>query len=315
MSGILAMFPGQGSQSVGMGSSLLKEFPLSRIVFEEAEDTIRIPLRKLCLEGPVEKLQLTSNQQPCILTLSIAIWRVLAQETSIEHVEYYAGHSLGEYSALVASNKIQLSDAVKLVHLRGQAMQDAVPFGLGGMAAVVGYDDMELSKVCQEITSNIPDSVLEIVNFNSPGQQIVSGHKNAVDALCQHLEKLSIRTVPLPVSAPFHSSLMKPASTNMAPLLKSLNFSENQQKIFANLTGEVVENYTAELLIKQIDHPVLWSKSMENAYKQGIRKFVEIGPGKVLFGLARRCVPKSGSQILHSENISSTISKINEILH
>ena len=315
MNQVLAMFPGQGSQAVGMGASLLENFPDARLTFEEAEDSVRFSIRKLCLEGPAHKLELTSNQQPSILTLSVAIWRVLSKETSIAQTEFYAGHSLGEYSALVASNQISLTKAVKLVHLRGQAMQEAVPIGMGAMAAVIGYDENELLQKCKQLSSEYPEQVLEVVNFNSPGQQIVSGHAKLVDILCQLLEKHKVRTVKLAVSAPFHSSLMKPARLKMTPLLKDLNFSKNSCKVIPNLTGKIEESYHPQLLIDQIDKPVLWSKSLSTAYQLDIRNYVEVGPGKVLFGLAKRSLPRKGSKFFNTENLTHTISELNQILH
>ena len=305
------MFPGQGSQSVGMGSKVLTDFPKTKLVFEEAEDAIRHPIRKLCLEGPKEELELTANQQPCILTLSVAIWSVLKDETPAGQAELFAGHSLGEYAALVASNKLDFSQAVQLVYKRGQAMQEAVPKGKGAMAAVIGLNPEELIKLCSDVSKQLSQTV-EVVNFNSPVQQIISGDRLAVERVCERLSKDSIRTIPLPVSAPFHSSLMEPARLKMSPLLEKAPFHNSSKKVIANLTGNVEETYKASLLISQIDKPVLWTKTMETAHKNGAEVYIETGPGKVLFGLARRCLPK-GLKMLHTENLQDTIAKLNSL--
>ena len=307
MAGFLAMFPGQGSQRVGMGSRLLTEFPETKKVFEEAEDTIKVSVRKLCLEGPEDELQKTANQQPCILTLSVAVWTVLKNEAGFTP-DLFAGHSLGEYSALVAAEKLEFSKAVSLVRNRGQFMQEAAPAGTGAMAAVIGFDPETLSGLCKS-QSEKSDLCVEVVNFNSPAQQIISGHKSAVEAVCKTLDEQSVRTVMLPVSAPFHSSLMTPARDAMQPLLQNLPFGNTGGKVIANLSGNTEPDYHANLLIDQINHPVLWTKSMETARSEGITHFVEIGPGKVLSGLARRTLPRE-CQIIHTENITQAISQL-----
>ena len=292
-----------------MGSKLLSDFPKAKLVFEEAEDAIRHPIRKFCLEGPKEDLELTANQQPCILTLGIAIWSILKEECVAGNASLFAGHSLGEYSALVASGKLDFSKAVQLVHKRGQAMQEAVPKGKGAMAAVIGLNPEELTKLCSGLCQKLGKTV-EVVNFNSPVQQIISGDKLAVDEACAQLSNDNIRTIPLPVSTPFHSSLMKPARLAMTPLLEGTSFEAGNGKVIANLTGNVEENYHAGLLISQIDKPVLWTKTLETAHQQGAEVFIESGPGKVLFGLARRCLPK-GLKMFHTETLKETILKLN----
>ncbi|MFK7822829.1 MAG: ACP S-malonyltransferase [Oligoflexales bacterium] len=311
MASYLMMFPGQGSQSVGMGSKLFADFPNTKLVFEEAEDAIRHPIRKLCLNGPKEDLELTANQQPCILTLSVAIWNVIKEECAAGNAKLFAGHSLGEFSALVASGKLDFSKAVQLVHKRGQAMQEAVPKGKGAMAAVIGLNPEELIKLCS-VTSEKLGKTVEVVNFNSPAQQIISGDKIAVEQVCESLSKDSIRTIPLPVSAPFHSSLMKPARLKMSPLLENTLFHAGRGQVIANLTGKIEDPYNANLLISQIDKPVLWTKTMESAHNKDAQVFVETGPGKVLFGLARRCLPK-GTKIFHSEDLKQTLVKLNSL--
>ncbi len=304
MQNILAMFPGQGSQSVGMGKFLYEEFQVARETFDEADDILGLPLKKLCFEGPADDLKLTANQQPAILTTSIAVWRVLKSESSLAPL-HFAGHSLGEYSALVAAGYLDFSEAVRLVRLRGEAMQKAVPEGVGAMAAVIGYNPDELVSKCSVIDSSL--GKVEVVNFNSPAQQIISGHKKAVDRVVELLTEEKIRCTLLPVSAPFHSSLMAPAREEMTPKLQDTQLKESDKKIFANLTGQIANPYTIDCLVKQIDSPVLWTKILEAAVEEKCQTFFEIGPGKVLFGLARRSVPKE-MKLLHSDDIKKAIS-------
>jgi [acyl-carrier-protein] S-malonyltransferase len=304
---LLAMFPGQGSQYVGMGKEALAEFPIVARTFEEAEDTIKVNLRSLCLEGPADTLELTSNQQPSILTLSIAYWRILQEEAGLS-CNYFAGHSLGEYSALVASGKLLFTDAVALVRHRGLAMQKAVPIGLGSMAAVIAMEQEQLVALCRE-ESKKRKLCVEVVNFNSPDQQIISGHKEAVDAVSNILAKKGKKCIALSVSAPFHSSLMAPAREEMAPRLQNQIFASTASHIIPNLSGEITSLYESSLLINQIDRPVLWSKSMASAEKAGLTTFLEIGPGRVLFGLARKCLP-SGMLLLHCHDVKACIEKV-----
>jgi [acyl-carrier-protein] S-malonyltransferase len=306
MAKTLAMFPGQGSQYVGMGRDLLNEFPTVKTVFEEAEDAARISIRKLCLDGPEDELKLTANTQPCILTVSVAVWRVLEGETGFKP-DLFAGHSLGEYSAVVAAGKMPLGRAAFLVRKRGEAMQEAVPPGVGAMAAVMNLSGDELKARCAKHSQG--GKVVEVVNFNSPQQLVVAGHKTAVDALCSALEADGVRFVQLPVSAPFHSSLMKPAREAMEPLLNGTEFAKTGTKVIANLTGKVEEDYGARHLIEQINSAVLWTQSLETASEQGVDTYVEVGPGRVLFGLARRSVPK-GAKLLHTEEIKKAIEDV-----
>lgn len=312
MSKTLAMFPGQGSQYVGMGKTLLSEFPYAKEVFEEAEEALKLDLRKLCFEGPEEQLKLTENTQPTILTTSIATWKVLSSEAGL-NPDYYAGHSLGEYSALVASGKMSLADAVKLVKVRGQQMQIAVPAGKGAMSAVLNLDEASLKAKCEEISSQLLSdgldemaSSVEIANFNSAKQLIVSGGKEAVTKLGEVLTAEKVRVVSLPVSAPFHSKLMRPAREAMEPLLRDTQIIENESKVIANITGDLASPYTIENLIEQIDGPVLWTQSIEKAISLECSRFVEVGPGKVLTGLIRRAVPK-GSVVLPSDDVVAAI--------
>ncbi len=310
MAKILAMFPGQGSQFVGMGRDLLNEFPAVKRVFEEAEDASKLSIRKLCLDGPESDLKLTANTQPCILTVSVATWQVLRQETGFEP-EAFAGHSLGEYSAIVAAGKLDLGRAALLVRRRGEAMQAAVPPGVGAMAAVMNVTADDLKARCLKATG--PDGVVEVVNFNSPQQLVVAGHKTAVDTLCHQLEADGQRFVSLPVSAPFHSSLMKPAREAMTPLLNDTKFAKNGTKVIANLTGKFAPDYGPSLLIEQINSAVLWTQTLETSHHAGCDTYIEIGPGKVLFGLARKGLPK-GPKLLHSEDMKQTIKDIQALV-
>ncbi len=287
-------FPGQGSQYVGMGKSLIDNFLTARHCFEEASEACGVDLIALCVNGPEDLLKLTANTQPCILTHSIATWRVLNELKPIQ-AKYFAGHSLGEYSALVASGKLDFARAVYLVRQRGLAMQKAVPEGVGAMAAVLNADPEALASDCQEASSG--SERVETVNFNSPQQMVVAGHKSAVDRLVTILASKSIRSVSLPVSAPFHSSLMAPAREAMAPLLNETKLNSNQNIVIANLTGQPELQYTVDLLIRQIDSPVRWTQSMIKSQELGCKTYLEVGPGRVLVGLWKRILSKDARLI------------------
>lgn len=303
MAKILAMFPGQGSQYVGMGKELCDSFDVARNTFSEADDFLAFKLSGLCFNGPEDELRLTANQQPAILTTSVAIWRILESETGLKPA-CFAGHSLGEYSALVAAGKLEFARAVKLVRMRGEAMQKAVPEGVGAMAAVVGVDPESLGARCEAVAADL--GTVEVVNFNSPRQQIISGHKAAVDALVEALTADKVRCASLPVSAPFHSSLMAPAREEMAPKLEDTPLESNDTRVIANITGKLSLPYTIGNLVKQIDSPVLWTDTLATAVDDACDTFFEIGPGKVLFGLARKTVPR-GMKIVHSDAIEKAI--------
>jgi len=300
------LFPGQGAQYIGMGKDLYDVFPEAKAVFDEANVFFNGDIRKICFDGPEEELRLTANTQPCILTYSVAVWRVLKEETDLMP-EYYAGHSLGEYSAVVAAGKLELARAAYLVRSRGESMQAAVPPGVGAMAAVMNVSADDLITRCA--ASSSVKSKAEVVNFNSPQQLVIAGHKEAVDAVCGQLETDGHRFVMLPVSAPFHSSLMAPAREAMEPLLKESTFKAGSTKIVANLTGKYEPEYGADHLIAQINSPVLWTQSIEFSHQAGCEHYVEIGPGKVLFGLARRILPR-GPKLAHTENLKATIDEL-----
>jgi [acyl-carrier-protein] S-malonyltransferase len=304
MSATLAMFPGQGSQYVGMSQKLLEAFPYVKTVFEEAEDSCQLHIRRLCLEGPEDELKLTANTQPCLLATAVAYWKVLQEEVGLKP-DLYAGHSLGEYSALVAAGKVGLGRASILVRKRGEAMQKAVPPGVGAMAAVMKMPVDQLEALCAKHSQ--PEHRVEIANYNSDAQLVIAGHAKAVLHLCEDLQKLQIRYVDLPVSAPFHSSLMKPAKLEMQGLLESSYFARNSEGIIANISGTVVREYNAQYLIDQIDGPVRWIQSIDTAKNEGIQRFVEVGPGKVLFGLVRRMVPRDGFEVIATDDIVEAV--------
>lgn len=296
----LAMFPGQGSQYVGMAKVLLDEFPYTKEIFEEAEEAAKAPIKKLCLEGPEDQLKLTANTQPCIVTTSIATWRVMTNEKGFK-ADLFAGHSLGEYSALVAAGRLNFARAVSLVRARGLAMQKAVPEGKGAMTAVLSMDAGRLEDYCTKASK--PGETVEVVNYNSPQQLVVAGAATAVKRLEEALAAESVKFVSLPVSAPFHSSMMKPAREEMAPLLTATEFVNNANRIIPNLTAEITDSYGADFLVQQIDSPVKWTQTIEKANFAGMNHYVEVGPGKVLWGLARRILPKGEFKLQHTENV------------
>lgn len=296
----LAMFPGQGSQYPGMAKILLDNFPYLKETFQEAEEAAKAPITKLCLEGPEDQLKLTANTQPCIVTTSIATWHVMTKEKDFK-AAMYAGHSLGEYSALVASDRLGFADAIRLVRARGTAMQKAVPEGQGAMTAVLSMEASRLEDYCKKAAT--PTEPVEVVNYNSPQQLVVAGNAKAVKRLEEALTAEAVKFVSLAVSAPFHSSMMKPARAEMTPLLTATKFNQNKTKIIPNLTAQITDDYGPDYLIKQIDSAVKWTQTIEAAHQSGINQFVEIGPGKVLFGLAKRILPKGDFKLFQTDNV------------
>lgn len=298
----LAMFPGQGSQYVGMGKQLLDEFPYTAKIFEEAEDAAKISIRRLCLEGPDDQLKLTANTQPTIVTVSVATWHVLVQEKGFK-AHIFAGHSLGEYSALVAAGRLKFSRAIELVRARGLAMQKAVPEGAGAMSAVLSCEASKLEGFCKEASS--PSHTVEVVNYNSPQQLVVAGSATAVVKLEEMLKTAGVKFIRLPVSAPFHSRMMAPARAEMTPLLKETSLVQTANPVIPNYSAEIVTEYEADYLIQQIDSPVKWTQTIEKANLSGINHFVEVGPGKVLAGLAKRILPKGDWRIEGTDDIAA----------
>ncbi len=290
---IAIMLPGQGSQKTGMIKALLQEFPWTTELFEEASEAIKIDLKKMCLEGPEDKLQLTENGQPAILTTSFAWFSVLERELDFAP-DAGAGHSLGEYSALLCSGAMNLSQAVPLVRERGQRMQTAVPVGKGKMAAVIGLSDDGVRKLCDKASEG-EKSLVVPVNYNAPSQVVVAGHAEAVDR-AELLSKdksdpeiAARKFMPLNVSAPFHSPLMKPVVDGFRPTLEKVQWGHLRFPIVFNVDAKIRrEADVPALLTKQIDHPVLWTGCVDTLLKDGVTAFVEPGPGRVLSGLLKR---------------------------
>lgn len=316
---LFAMFPGQGSQYVGMGKELCGLFPKAMLKLEECEDISKTLVKKLCFEGPDNELKLTKNQQLCILAISIAIWEVLQEETNIPTPACFAGHSLGEYSALVAAQKLNYKDAITLVRDRGIAMQEAVPLGQGTMVAALGRDILEkVELACSQTNKEFQNHQIsiEIANYNSPGQLILSGHSKAIEFASLKLKEMSIRVMPIAVNSPFHSKMMAPARKKMTPLLLDTQLRENKQRVFANVLGKIPEKYNTELLIRQIDEPVYWMQTIHETMDQKIDYFLEIGPSQVLSNLAKRTIDKKyhngNYQVVASDSIKEAIANINK---
>lgn len=287
MGAVAFIFPGQASQFVGMGKDLRDNFKEAKEIFEEADDALRMKLSSLCFDGPEAALNLTHNTQPSVLTVSIAALRVVTERVGIEP-EYLAGHSLGEYSALIAAQALQFQDGVTTVQKRGQFMQEAVPEGEGGMAAILGLTREKVEEICQKTAQG---QVITPANFNCPGQIVISGHTEALNRAILLAAKMGAkRTVILPVSAPFHCELMVPAGEKLHEHLKGVEITTLTHPVITNV--EAKENQDAQrakdLLIKQVSHPVLWEDSVETLLHKGVDTFVEVGPGKVLCGLVRK---------------------------
>ena len=286
------LFPGQGSQTVGMGIEFYTNFELVKKIFKEADDKLKYPISKIILEGPEDKLQLTQNTQPAILTVSYSIFRVLKDEFGFDFssFKFFAGHSLGEYSALVCSDCLNFEDALHLLHERGKAMQEAVPIGKGSMIAILGMKTQEILSLLK--LQNNDDGVCEIANDNANGQVIVSGNKEKVESFQNILKEKKIKSIPLKVSAPFHCSLMKPAANIMKDKIKITNFKKPQFRIINNVNAnpEVNPENIKSLLIEQIFSTVKWRESILKMREEGVKNFVEIGPGKVLTGMVKRTV-------------------------
>lgn len=285
---IAFLFPGQGSQAVGMGRELRDQSPVARAVFEEADDALGFSISKLCFEGPEDKLKLTENTQPAILTVSVAAARVLAQHEI--SCTFAAGHSLGEYSAYVTAGTLSFADALRTVRNRGRYMQDAVPPGQGAMAAILGLPAEAIAEICTQI-ANDSGSPVAPANINSPEQTVISGSAAAVElavALCK--ERGAKRTVMLPVSAPFHCSLMQPAQDRLAETLKSAAFRDPDFPVVCNVDAAWISQADAarDCLIRQVTGTVRWVECEQKLIAAGATHFVEVGPGRVLWGLLRQ---------------------------
>src|SRR5256712_9794955 len=280
------LFPGQGSQTIGMGKDLAEKFPVARQTFEEADDALGYQLSKLCFEGPEDQLRLTEITQPAILTASVAAWRVLDEKGM--KAAFVAGHSLGEYSAHVAAGTITFADAVRIVGNRGKYMQEAVPVGLGAMAAILGMDLQKVTAICNDASQG---EVCEPANINSPEQIVISGHASAVERAAKLAdERGAKRAKLLPVSAPFHCSLMKPAQDQLAKDLLAISFQTPDVPVVCNVDAAALQDAdrSPDGLLRQVTGPVKWEQSMRLLLSKGIQTLVEVGPGKVLCGLMRQ---------------------------
>ena len=287
------VFPGQGSQYVGMGQALAQTFPAARAALDEADAAVGGGLLKLMLEGPEEELRKTANTQPAILAASIAVHRTLVKEAggAFQLPAFYAGHSLGEYSALVAAGAIGLRDGVRAVRARGIFMQEAVPAGEGAMAAILGLEPQRVKEACAEARELEPGKVVEPANYNSPEQTVIAGHAPAVDrAIAITKAKGAKRALPLPVSAPFHCSLMSPVQPRLAEVLGTVQFKQPNAPVIANATAEPNTDPAriAQLLLTQVTAPVRWVETVQKMALNGVDTLIELGPGKVLSGLTRR---------------------------
>ncbi len=283
------VFPGQGSQTIGMGKDFFENYDLVRDLFNQADDTLGINLSKIILEGPKDELDLTTNTQPAIFLISYSIFQVMKKKFNInlDNAKYFAGHSLGEYSALCAAEYLNFSETIKLLKTRGEAMQNAVPKGEGGMLAVLGSKVETIEDLLNENENNF---IVQIANDNSEGQIVLSGRNNDIEKLIQVLKLKNIKNIKLPVSAPFHCQLMNKATEIMKNKIQKLNFQESKNKLISNVTAKEISNKEElkKLLIDQIENRVRWRESVIHMINNGVNHFIEIGPGKVLSGLIKR---------------------------
>ena len=283
------IFPGQGSQIVGMGKELYEKFDIVKEFFEEADDVLNFSISKLILQGPKEDLDLTINTQPAIFLISYSIFNIIEKEYNfnLNKAKYFAGHSLGEYSAMACSGYLDFSETLKILRIRGDAMQNSVPKGQGGMVAVLGAKVELIENILQENKENFK---VQIANDNSEGQIVLSGKNNDLDKLIKILKKNSIKNIKLPVSAPFHCDLMSNATKIMTEELNKLKFKHGKTKLISNVTAKEIKDLDElkVLLIRQIENRVRWRESVINIINNGVDHFVEIGPGKVLSGLIKR---------------------------
>ncbi len=295
------LFPGQGSQVVGMGSEFYNNFSSVKEIFNSADEKLNFKLSKIILEGPEDQLKLTQNTQPAILTVSYAIFKILKEEFNynFENTKYFAGHSLGEYSALLCSGSLSFEDALYLLFERGKSMQEAVPVGKGGMLAVLGSENEEIEDCIKKIKSK---GVCEIANDNAPGQIIVSGNIELIQELQNILKENKKKSIMLPVSAPFHCSLMNAAATNMKSKIENVNFTKPNYEIITNVSASPTNDPVKikKLLVEQIYSKVRWRESILYMANQNITEYLEIGPGKVLTGLVKRILPSANSSSINS---------------
>ena len=297
------VFPGQGSQTIGMGKDFFDNYNLVRDLFKKADEALGINLSKKILEGPKDELDLTVNTQPAIFLISYSIFQVMKKEFNIDldKAKYFAGHSLGEYSALCAANYLSFSDTIKLLKIRGEAMQNAVPKGEGGMLAVLGSKIEIIENLLNENKSNF---IAQIANDNSEGQIVLSGRNTDLEKLIQVLTSRKIKNIKLPVSAPFHCQLMNNATKVMKDEIRKLNFQESKNKLISNVTAkEILDKEDLKmLLIDQIENRVRWRESIVHMINNGVNHFIEIGPGKVLSGLIKRIDKNVKTNTINNES-------------
>jgi [acyl-carrier-protein] S-malonyltransferase len=309
MGKVAFIFPGQASQYSGMGKELAEKFAAAHAVFEEADNALGISVSKLCFEGTEEELKLTANTQPAILAVSAAALRVLAEKGVT--ADYVAGHSLGEYSALVAAGSLKFSDAVKLVRKRGSYMQDAVPAGQGAMAAIMGLSPTVVLDVCKRAAQG---EVCSAANLNSPEQTVISGHASAVKRAIEIASQTGAkRAVMLAVSAPFHSELMKPAQEKLEKDLADIALADLQMPLVTNVDADTIRQgeEARSALVRQVTMPVRWEESMRLLLDEGVNTFVEVGPGRVLIGLMRQI--ERSVTTLNVEDEKSLIATLDKI--
>jgi [acyl-carrier-protein] S-malonyltransferase len=284
------VFPGQGSQFAGMGKDVAERYPVARQVFESIDEALGFSISKLCFEGPEDQLKLTENTQPAILAVSSAIHAVL-EDLEIERRDIVAGHSLGEYSAIVSVGGLTPAEAAKIVRLRGRFMQEAVPVGTGGMAALIGPTAEEARAICEEAAQG---EIVSVANINAPGQIVIAGTKSGIDRAIEVAKKRGVRrALPLPVSAPFHCELMKPAEERLKPVLDEAPFKDLWVSLVSNVDASPIGTATAvrNALLRQVASPVRWVESVQLMISKGVKRFVEVGPGNVLTGLIKRIDP------------------------
>ena len=297
------VFPGQGSQTIGMGKDFFENYDLVKDLFKEADDSLGASLSKIILEGPKDELDLTINTQPAIFLISYSIFQVMKKEFNLDldNAKYFAGHSLGEYSALCAANYLSFSDTIKLLKTRGDAMQNAVPKGEGGMLAVLGSKVEIIEDILDENKNNF---IAQIANDNSEGQIVLSGRNSDLEKLIHVLKSKKIKNIKLPVSAPFHCQLMRNATKIMRNEIQKLNFQESKNKLISNVTAKEILNKEElkTLLIDQIENRVRWRESVNHMINNGVNHFIEIGPGKVLTGLIKRIDKNVKTNTINTES-------------
>jgi len=316
MEKIAFVFPGQGSQKVGMGKDLIEKYTEAKFLLEKANSILKedkVDISKLCFQGPEEELKNTANAQPAILIISVILFRLI-QKYNIKPT-VVAGHSLGEYSALVASSSIKFEDAVKLVRKRGEYMQNATPIGTGSMLAIIGLKEVEVIKLCQEVADL---GIVEIANYNSPTQIVVSGEIKPLKKLIEIAKARGARKViPLKVSAPFHSSLMELAKNKLANYLQNIDIRDPEIPLICNVNADYVRNReeVKSALIEQMTHPVKWVDIIKKMNLEGINYFIELGPGKVLGGLIKQILPQAKIfNVFDSISLEEVVEKIKEVL-